>query len=40
MRALLGELSDSGCRAAAACLADDLDPLLVHLNYPLRHPRE
>lgn len=40
MRALIGELSDSGYVAAAACLADDLDALLVHLKYPLRHRRK
>jgi putative transposase len=40
MRALIGELSDSGYAAAAACLTDDLDALLVHLKYPLRHRRK
>jgi transposase-like protein len=40
MRAVIGELTDSGYHAAAACLADDLDGLLVHLNYPLRHRRK
>jgi transposase-like protein len=40
MRALIGELDQAGYAAAAACLADDLDALLVHLNYPLRHRRK
>jgi putative transposase len=39
MRELIGELTDTGYHAAAACLADDLDALLVHLKYPLRHRR-
>ena len=28
-----------GYTAAAKCLADDLDALVVHLRYPLRHRR-
>lgn len=40
MRALIGELTDGGYHAAAACLAGDLDALLVHLNYPLGHRRK
>lgn len=40
MRQLIGELTDEGYVAAAACLADDLDALLVHLRYPLRHRRK
>ncbi|MCA1700248.1 MAG: IS256 family transposase [Actinobacteria bacterium] len=40
MRQLIGELTDAGYQAAAACLADDLDALLVHLRYPLRHRRK
>jgi putative transposase len=40
MRALIGELTDTGYHAAAACLADDLDALIVHLKYPLRHRRK
>jgi putative transposase len=39
LRALIGELADAGFTAAAACLADDLDALVVHLRYPLRHRR-
>jgi putative transposase len=39
LRALIGELDDAGFAAAAACLADDLDALCVHLRYPLRHRR-
>ena len=39
MRELIGELTDTGYHAAAACLADDLDALIVHLKYPLRHRR-
>ncbi len=37
--ALVGELDRAGFAAAAACLADDLEALLVHLRYPLRHRR-
>jgi putative transposase len=40
MRELIGELTDRGYHAAAACLAEDLDALLVHLKYPLRHRRK
>lgn len=39
LRALIGELDDAGFASAAACLADDLDALVVHLRYPLRHRR-
>ncbi|MCA1699143.1 MAG: IS256 family transposase, partial [Actinobacteria bacterium] len=39
VRALVGELDGAGFAAAAACLADDLDALCVHLRYPLRHRR-
>jgi putative transposase len=39
LRTLISELADAGYAAAAACLADDLDALLVHLRYPLRHRR-
>lgn len=39
MRALIGDLSDRGFDAAAACLAEDLDALLVHLRYPLSKRR-
>jgi putative transposase len=39
LRTLIGELDDAGFAAAAACLADDLDALVVHLRYPLRHRR-
>jgi putative transposase len=37
--ALIGELDRTGYAAAAACLADDLDALVAHLRYPLRHRR-
>jgi putative transposase len=40
MRQLIGELDQAGYAAAAACLADDLDALLIHLRYPLRHRRK
>jgi putative transposase len=40
MRQLIGELDRAGYAAAAACLADDLHALLVHLRYPLRHRRK
>ena len=34
---LLRELERAGFTSAARCLADDLDALVVHLRYPLRH---
>jgi putative transposase len=37
--ALVGELDRSGYTAAARCLDDDLDALVVHLRYPTRHRR-
>src|SRR4051812_3427216 len=37
--ALVGELDKAGYTAAARCLADDLDALVVHLRYPTRHRR-
>jgi putative transposase len=37
--ALVGELDQAGYTAAAKCLADDLDALVVHLRYPTRHRR-
>jgi putative transposase len=40
MRELIGELTDRGYHAAASCLAEDLDALLVHLRYPLTHRRK
>jgi transposase-like protein len=40
MRVLIGELDHAGYTAAAACLAEDLDALLVHLRYPIRHRRK
>jgi putative transposase len=39
LQALVGELDRSGYTAAAKCLADDLDALVVHLRYPLAHRR-
>jgi putative transposase len=39
LRALVDELDRSGYTAAARCLADDLDALVVHLRYPTRHRR-
>jgi putative transposase len=39
LRALIDELDKAGYTAAAKCLADDLDALVVHLRYPLRHRR-
>ena len=35
--ALVDELDRAGYTAAARCLADDLDTLVVHLRYPPRH---
>jgi putative transposase len=39
LQALVDELDKSGFTAAAKCLADDLDALVVHLRYPTRHRR-
>jgi putative transposase len=39
LQALAGELDKGGFTAAAKCLADDLDALVVHLRYPPRHRR-
>jgi putative transposase len=37
--ALVDELDKAGYTAAARCLADHLDALVVHLRYPTRHRR-
>jgi hypothetical protein len=37
LKVLISELEHAGYHAAASCLADDLDALVVHLRYPLRH---
>jgi transposase-like protein len=37
LQVLISELKHAGYEAAARCLADDLDALVVHLRYPLRH---
>ena len=39
LRALVDDLDKGGYTAAAKCLADDLDALVVHLRYPPRHRR-
>jgi putative transposase len=39
LQALVDDLDKSGFTAAARCLADDLDALVVHLRYPPRHRR-
>jgi putative transposase len=39
LQALIDELDAAGYAAAAKCLADDLDALVVHLRYPTRHRR-
>jgi len=39
LQALVDELDEGGFTAAARCLADDLDALVVHLRYPPRHRR-
>jgi hypothetical protein len=39
LQALVDELDGAGYSAAAKCLADDLDALVVHLRYPTRHRR-
>ncbi|MHB1571154.1 MAG: IS256 family transposase [Solirubrobacteraceae bacterium] len=36
---LVNDLNKRGFAAAAKCLADDLDALVVHLRYPIRHRR-
>jgi putative transposase len=37
LQVLISELEDRGYESAARCLSDDLDALVVHLRYPLRH---
>jgi transposase-like protein len=37
MQVLISELEHAGYESAANCLAEDLDALVVHLRYPLRH---
>jgi hypothetical protein len=39
LQALVDELDKAGDTAAARCLTDDLDALVVHLRYPTRHRR-
>ena len=39
LQALADELDKGGYTAAAKCLAEDLDALVVHLRYPPRHRR-
>src|SRR5437660_6546890 len=39
LQAPVDQLDQEGFTAAARCLADDLDALVVHLRYPLRHRR-
>jgi putative transposase len=39
LQSLAGELEGAGYTAAAKCLADDLEALVVHLRYPTRHRR-
>src|SRR5919198_899130 len=39
LQALVGELDRAGYTAAARCLGDDLDALVVHRRYPTRHRR-
>jgi transposase-like protein len=39
LKALVDELEKAGYTAAAKCLDDDLDALVVHLRYPTRHRR-
>jgi putative transposase len=39
LQTLVHELDGAGYTAAAKCLADDLDALVVHLRYPTRHRR-
>jgi putative transposase len=39
LQGLVDELDTAGYTAAAKCLADDLNALIVHLRYPTRHRR-
>jgi putative transposase len=39
LEGLVDQLDRAGYTAAAKCLADDLDALVVHLRYPTRHRR-
>jgi transposase-like protein len=39
LQALVDDLDKGGFTAAARCLADDLNALVVHLRYPVRHRR-
>ena len=39
LKALVQDLDKAGYTAAAKCLDDDLDALVVHLRYPTRHRR-
>jgi transposase-like protein len=39
LQALVDEFDQGGFTAAAKCLADDVDALVVHLRYPTRHRR-
>jgi transposase-like protein len=39
LQALVDQLDKAGYTAAARCLGDDLDALVVHLRYPTRHRR-
>jgi transposase-like protein len=39
LQALVDQLDKGRFTAAAKCLADDLDALVVHLRYPTRHRR-
>jgi putative transposase len=39
LQTLVDDLDKGGFSAAARCLADDLDALVVHLRYPRRHRR-
>ena len=39
LQTLADQLDKQGFTAAARCLADDLDALVVHLRYPVRHRR-
>jgi hypothetical protein len=37
LQVLTSELEHGGYESAARCLSDDIDALVVHLRYPLRH---
>jgi putative transposase len=37
LQVVINDLEHAGYESAARCLAEDVDALVVHLRYPLRH---